>query len=100
MALRSIDPAENRRRMENGELYFAFTPDLIADRRRCRQAFDKFNDARDITRRQQVELFQRIINDTTALPPLGPTPEEDEDQLADWVWCDAPIKMDYGYNVK
>ncbi len=42
----------------------------------------------------------RILNDTTPLPPVAPTPEEDEDQFADFVWCDGPIKMDYGYNVK
>lgn len=34
------------------------------------------------------------------LPPVAATPEEDEDLLGKLVWCDAPIKMDYGYNVK
>lgn len=59
MALRVIDPEDNKRRMENGDLYFAFTPDLIEDRRRCRQAFEKFNDNRDDRRRTTVELFQK-----------------------------------------
>ncbi|CAJ2510224.1 Uu.00g061240.m01.CDS01 [Anthostomella pinea] len=100
MALRSIDQAENRRRMQNGELYFAFTPDLLADRKRCQHALSQFNNAGDVSRRRIVELFQKIQADTTPLPPPAPTPEEDEDLLGDYVWCDSPIKMDYGYNVK
>lgn len=34
------------------------------------------------------------------MPPPAPTPEEDEDLFANYVWCDGPIKMDYGRNVK
>ena len=33
-------------------------------------------------------------------PPVAPTQEEDDDLFNTSVWCDAPIKMDYGYNVK
>ena len=58
MELRNIDPEENRRRMRAGELYFAFTPDLIADRKRCRLACKAFNEADDVPRRRLVELFQ------------------------------------------
>lgn len=42
----------------------------------------------------------RIVNDKTPLPSQAATPEDDEDLLADHVWCDRPVKMDYGYNVK
>lgn len=59
MALRAIDPEENRRRMAKGELYFAFTPDLIADRKKCREAYERFNTAGDAPRRTLVELFQK-----------------------------------------
>lgn len=31
--------------MQAGELYWAFTPDLLADRRRCEVACDRFNRA-------------------------------------------------------
>ncbi|RYP04642.1 hypothetical protein DL765_010113 [Monosporascus sp. GIB2] len=100
MDLRKLDPEENRRRMRNGQLYFAFVPDLIADRKRCSHACKAFNAAADVPRRRLVELFKAIQNDTTPLPPPAPTPEEDEDLVTSYVWCDGPIKMDYGYNVK
>lgn len=58
MDLRTIDQRENRRRMENGELYYAFTPDLIADRKRCKSASDRFNAAGDVSRRRCVELWK------------------------------------------
>lgn len=57
--MNSIDPRENRRRMEAGELYFAFTPDLIADRKRCSAASKRLNDAGgDESRRRLVELWK------------------------------------------
>ncbi|KAI0415842.1 hypothetical protein F5X98DRAFT_208715 [Xylaria grammica] len=45
-------------------------------------------------------IRNRIVHDGTPLPPQAATPEDDEDLLADNVWCDPPVKMDYGYNVK
>ena len=42
MAPQVIDIAENRRRMLAGELYYAFTPDLIVDRAACRNAVRKY----------------------------------------------------------
>lgn len=59
--IRSIDREENRRRMRDGELYYAFTPDLIADRRRCRKAYDKLNSAEDMSRRALVELWKESV---------------------------------------
>jgi len=45
--------------MEAGELYFAFTPDLLADRKRCAAATRRFNNAsEDISRRRLVELWK------------------------------------------
>ncbi|KAK8032867.1 galactoside O-acetyltransferase [Apiospora marii] len=93
--LKEIDEEENLRRMRKGDLYYAFTPSLVADRRRCRLASEEFNKAGDVSRRRLVE----IQDDKSPLPPAAPTPEEDEDLLAKYVWCDGPIKMDYGRNV-
>lgn len=59
MDLRKIDPAENKQRMENGDLYFSFTPDLVAARKRCRLAYESFNKAGDVPRRTLIELFQK-----------------------------------------
>jgi hypothetical protein len=50
--------SENRARMLRGELYYAFTPELTALRRRANQACTRYNNAGDITRRQQVELLR------------------------------------------
>ncbi|KAK7969336.1 hypothetical protein PG996_002227 [Apiospora saccharicola] len=97
--LREIDEEENLRRMRKGDLYHAFTPSLVADRRRCRLASEEFNKAGDVSRRRLIELFKMIQDDKSPLPPPAPTPEEDEDLLAKYVWCDRPIKMDYGRNV-
>ncbi|ORY69725.1 galactoside O-acetyltransferase [Pseudomassariella vexata] len=99
MDLRLIDLEENKRLMRNGELYYAFTPDLVADRKRCRLACEAYNQAGDVSRRRLVELFKKIQDDDCQLPPPASTPEEDEDLFGNEVWCDAPIKMDYGHNV-
>lgn len=51
--------AENRRRMRDGELYYAFVADLTADRRRCGAACNKFNTAGgNVSRRHLLELFK------------------------------------------
>ena len=41
-----------------------------------------------------------VICDNTPLPAQLPDEEQDEAQLEDYPWVDAPFKMDYGYNVK
>ncbi|OAA58600.1 galactoside O-acetyltransferase [Niveomyces insectorum RCEF 264] len=93
--------AENRRRMERGELYYAFTPDLVAERRQCAAASLAFNNASPLSsRRELVELWNKITRDETPLPPPAETPEADEAQLADHPWVESPVRMDYGYNVR
>ncbi|KAK1752841.1 galactoside O-acetyltransferase [Echria macrotheca] len=103
MSLRSIDFVENRKRMLAGELYYSFTPDLVADRRRCKAAcleYNTYSTSGVASRRQVVEAWKRLICDESPLPSAAATPEEDEDLLADFPWVDGPIKMDYGFNVK
>lgn len=58
MDLRSIDKVENKRRMQEGELYYAFTDDLIRDRQRCSKAMKKFNAADDVDRRSLIEMWK------------------------------------------
>jgi len=53
----TIDLEENRRRMREGELFYAFTPDQVAARRRCATACRRYNAAEDVSRRKLVELF-------------------------------------------
>lgn len=53
--------SENKARSLRGELYHAFTPELVAERRRCARACTKYNKAGEdetMTRRRQVELWK------------------------------------------
>jgi hypothetical protein len=50
--------SENKARALRGELYHAFTPELVAERRRCARACTTYNNADTTTRRQQVELWK------------------------------------------
>lgn len=56
-----IDLAENRRRMARGELYWAFTPDLIQDRKQCARACRRLNTAGEVTRRELVEIWKEYV---------------------------------------
>ncbi|UKZ81203.1 hypothetical protein TrVFT333_008975 [Trichoderma virens FT-333] len=95
-----IDLVENRRRMARGELYWAFTPDLIQDRKKCAKACRRLNTAEDATRRELVEMWKEITGDENALPAKAASEEEDEALLEDYPWVEGPLKMDYGYNVE
>lgn len=52
--------SENKTRMLKGEYYYAFTPELVKDRRRCSRAVSRYNnaDAETLTRRRQVEMWR------------------------------------------
>ncbi|EER45857.1 acetyltransferase [Histoplasma capsulatum H143] len=89
-----------REKMLRGELYRAFTPDLIAARTKCKWACKRFNDSEEVSRRRQVELWRDIINDHTPLPPPADDPAADEALFEDEPWIEAPIRIDYGFNVK
>lgn len=41
-----------------------------------------------------------IIQDTTPMPLQAPTQEEDDALFNDDPWIEAPLAMDYGYNVR
>lgn len=56
--------SENKARALRGELYYAFTPELTAERRRCGNACKRFNSAGEITRRRQVELWNEYDDDS------------------------------------
>ncbi len=45
-------------KMLRGELFLAFTPELVAARARCKHACSQFNNAADVSRRRQVELWR------------------------------------------
>ncbi|KAL5115372.1 hypothetical protein ACEQ8H_006748 [Pleosporales sp. CAS-2024a] len=93
--------SENKQRMARGELYHAFTPELTAERARCKRACALYNNASGVSRRKLTELFRAIVMDDTPLPPSASTSGHDDDGLfEDEPWIEAPVHMDYGYNVK
>ncbi|KAL4807371.1 trimeric LpxA-like protein [Aspergillus unguis] len=87
-------------KMLRGELYRAFTPDLVAERARCRRACTRFNNAGEVSRRRLIELYKDILQDDTPLPPARDDPAEDDALLEKEPWIEQPIRVDYGYNVK
>ena len=51
--------SENKQRMMRGELYYCFTPELGAERARCKAALRAFNAAAgDASRRETVRLWR------------------------------------------
>jgi hypothetical protein len=51
-------PDTEKDKMLRGELYRAFTPELTADRARCRAACTRFNNAGEVSRRRLLELWK------------------------------------------
>jgi len=99
-----INDGENLARMQRGELYYAFTPALIAQRERCKNALNRFNQATiggatRATRRKRILTRDSIAQDQTPLPLPAATEAEDEILLQDEPYVEGPIKIDYGYNV-
>ncbi|KAI9693550.1 MAG: hypothetical protein M1820_009165 [Bogoriella megaspora] len=92
--------SENKAKALRGELHTAFTPELLAQRLRCRHACRRLNNAGDVPRREMVRLWRDIAEDPRPLPPPAPTPEEDEALFADDSEVLGPINIDYGHNVK
>jgi hypothetical protein len=54
----AIDELENKQKMARGELYHAFTPELIEQRARSKHACTRYNNAGDVPRRKLTELFR------------------------------------------
>ncbi|KAL6704843.1 hypothetical protein ACN47E_007526 [Coniothyrium glycines] len=92
--------SENKQRMARGELYHAFTPELVAERARCKHACARYNNAGEVPRRKLTELFRDIIQDRTPLPPQAASSDEDDQQFENDPWIEPPLAMDYGYNVR
>lgn len=51
-----------REKMLRGELFCAFTPDMVAARSRCKYACNRFNNTSDeVPRRRLVELWREYV---------------------------------------
>ncbi|CAI7648198.1 unnamed protein product [Penicillium manginii] len=90
-----------REKMLRGELFCAFTPDMVAARARCKYACNRFNNTSDeVPRRRLIEMWRDITDDKTPLPPKLIDQAADDEQFKHEPWIEAPIKVDYGFNVK
>ncbi|KAL5598760.1 hypothetical protein BROUX41_003904 [Berkeleyomyces rouxiae] len=98
--MQEIDHAENRRRMIAGEMYYSFTPELVASRARCVKACKRFNKTEDMNRRTRTQLLHDILRVEEELPPVAANPEEDDALFEDYPWAEAPLTIDHGWNVK
>ncbi|KAE8153240.1 trimeric LpxA-like protein [Aspergillus avenaceus] len=97
--LTNIDEKENLARMERGELYYAFTPQLVAARQRCSRLVSRFNRAGELSRREIAEFWKELTKSETPLPSPGQTDEEEDALLQDYPWIERPINIDYGTNL-
>ncbi|KAI9744330.1 MAG: hypothetical protein M1818_002482 [Claussenomyces sp. TS43310] len=97
--LTHIDEVENLALMERGELYHAFTPQLVAARRRCGDAVGRFNNAGMLTRRQIAEFWKEITQSSAPLPSPAATDAEENTLLHAYPWIERPINIDYGTNI-
>ncbi|KAJ5653281.1 trimeric LpxA-like protein, partial [Penicillium lividum] len=98
--LSNIDEKENLARMERGELYFAFSPELVAARKRCGRIVGQLNRAGELSRRELAAYWKDITKDPRPLPPPGATDEEEDSILHEYPWIERPINIDYGTNIK
>ncbi|EFY87078.1 hypothetical protein MAC_06867 [Metarhizium acridum CQMa 102] len=85
---------------QQGEAYNGNVPELMAARQRCMRACDALNDSRDYSRRNQVELWRSLTLNEQPLPPRPATEAEDEALLAREPCVMAPVRAEYGFNVR
>ncbi|KAF8150217.1 trimeric LpxA-like protein [Crassisporium funariophilum] len=87
--------ATEKEKMLRGELYYAFTTQLIAERETCARALHIFN-ATAVTksRIERINLWNAIVGK----PPIAETtPDEVLDRYA---WVEPPFSCDYGHNIE
>ena len=61
MTITAMSEPTEKEKMLRGELYHAFTPDLTADRVRCKWACNRFNKADEAPRRRLVEMWREWV---------------------------------------
>ena len=59
--LANIDEKENLARMERGELYHAFSPQLVAARKRCGRLVGELNRAGELSRRELATYWKKSV---------------------------------------
>ncbi|RKF63127.1 putative acetyltransferase [Golovinomyces cichoracearum] len=95
-----INEEENLGRMLGGELYYAFAPNLIAMRERCKTACRNFNRYGGGSRREKVRLWRDVINDQSIMPITNATGKEELALFKDDPIIEGSINVDYGFNLR
>jgi hypothetical protein len=65
--LSNIDEKDNLARMERGELYYAFSPELVAARKRCGRIVGQLNRAGELSRRGLAVYWKEYVLSFTFL---------------------------------
>ncbi|OAA57837.1 Trimeric LpxA-like protein [Akanthomyces lecanii RCEF 1005] len=88
------------RNAQQGYGYNGNAPELVAARARCTVACNAFNDSRDYSRRNQVELWRKLTLDEATLPARAATEADDEVLLKCEPWVIAPVRAEMGFNIR
>ncbi|KAI5479299.1 maltose O-acetyltransferase [Pseudohyphozyma bogoriensis] len=96
-----IDTQDNLKKMLAGELYYAFLPNLLDERKKASIACAKFNRLHhEVGRRDQLEMIREMVPSIAELPAKLDDPAEDEAQLSAFPWIEPPFRVDYGSHVE
>lgn len=98
----SVDLIENRKKMASGELYYAFTDDLVAIRKvSTKSCYDYNLNGKKLSRRKQIELMKLMIPNLPDLPKKveDMTEEKDEVLFNSYPFIEPPFRCDYGQQV-
>ncbi|KAI5808361.1 maltose transacetylase [Pyronema omphalodes] len=89
--------ATEKEKMLRGELYHAFSPDLVSERARCAAACAAFNSASDASSRtEKIQLWNASLTDLFSITNTPYKPDIPEDSQP---WIEPPFRCDYGYNI-
>ncbi|KAH0544698.1 hypothetical protein FGG08_001203 [Glutinoglossum americanum] len=97
-------PKTEKEKMLAGELYYAYVPELVDERERCKAACWRFNNSTNpnlgVSRDERSRLFRAILQPKEIPSTLNiATPTSPVGSVGENVVVEAPFTCDYGYNI-
>ena len=97
-------PKTEKEKMLSGELYYAYVPELVDERERCKAACWRFNSSTNpnhgVSRDEGSRLFRAILQPKEIPSTLNiATPTSPVGSVGENVVVEAPFTCDYGYNI-
>jgi acetyltransferase-like isoleucine patch superfamily enzyme len=97
-------PKTEKEKMLAGELYYAYVPELVDERERCKAACWRFNNSTNpnlgVSRDERSRLFRAILQPKEIPSTLSiATPTSPVGSVGENVVVEAPFTCDYGYNI-